>query len=129
MTETLNTHAAAAAAEPIHRICIRQRSGIWRVTLNDNFYGDYVRRYWALEAAFEKADEIAASGGAAIIVWTMDDQEDAMLYDTRRPATRDNAGRAYEWPRTRRWPALVGETFAKRLLEQARAVRSISQTP
>ena len=101
-------------------ISIRQRSGIWRVALNGKFYGDYTRRYWAIEAAFEKADAIAADGGAATITIAMDGAQDALLYDTRAHALRgagDKPKRA-QWPKARRWPPLVGETFAKRLLER-----------
>ncbi len=99
-------------------ISIRQRSRIWRVALNGKFYGDYTRRYWAIEAAFEKADAIAAKGGAATITIAMDGAQDALLYDTRAPAPR-GAGdkpKRLQWPKVRRWPPLVGETFAKRLL-------------
>ena len=126
MTNTESTGAAAIAHEKIERIAINQRAGVWRVALNGRFYGDYVRKYWALEAAFEKADEVAASGGAATITWTIDGEQDALLYDTRRPAprekvkramTRKKDNRAPKWPLTRRWPPIVGESFAKRLLE------------
>lgn len=101
-------------------ISIRQRSGIWRVAHNGQFYGDYTRRYWAIEAAFEKADAIAADGAAAIITIAMDGAQDALLYDTRAPASRDGGDKApkAQWPKTRRWPPLVGEAFAKRLLER-----------
>lgn len=129
MTNTESTGAAAIAHETIEHIAINQRAGVWRVALNGRFYGDYARKYWALEAAFEKADEVAASGGAATITWTMDGEQDALLYDTRRPAPREKVkramtrkmdNRATKWPLTRRWPPIVGESFAKRLLEQAR---------
>jgi hypothetical protein len=127
MTNTVSTGAAAIAHEKIERISINQSAGIWSVALNGTFYGDYVRKYWALEAAFEKADAITASGGAATITWTIDGEHDALLYDTRRPAPRDKVKRAMarkdmgasKWPRARRWPPIVGEKFAKRLLEQA----------
>lgn len=129
MTNTESTSAAAIAHEKFERISINQRAGVWRVAFNGRFYGDYVRKYWALEAAFEKADEIAAKGGAATITWTIDGEQDALLYDTRRPAPRENVKRAMtrkkdkramKWPRVRRWPPIVGESFAKRLLEQTR---------
>jgi len=99
-------------------ISIRQRAGIWRVAVNDNFYGDYTRRYWAIEAAFEKADAIAAKGGAATITIATDGAQGALLYDTRVPAPRDagDKPKRAQWPKTRRWPPLVGESFAKRLL-------------
>lgn len=113
------THPAKAA----DTISIRQRSGIWRVAHNGKFYGDYTRRYWAIEAAFEKADKIAADGGAAIITIAMDGVEDALLYDTRTPAPRSGGAKAAkpQWPKTRPWPPLVGESFAKRLLERTKA--------
>ena len=115
-----NTFQATHAPQTADTISIRQRSGIWRVAHNGNFYGDYTRRYWAIEAAFEKADAIAAKGGAATITIAMDGAQDALLYDTRAPAprhARDKPKKA-KWPRTRRWPPIVGETFAKRLLER-----------
>jgi hypothetical protein len=123
MTNTEGAGAAAIAHETIERISIDQHAGVWRVALNGRFHGDYVRKYWALEAAFEKADEVAANGGAATITWTIDAEQDALLYDTRRPApramTRKKDNRAMKWPLTRRWPPMVGESFAKRLLERA----------
>lgn len=129
MTNTEGSGAAAIAHRNTERISVNQRSGIWRVDVNGKFYGDYVRKYWALEAAFEKADEVAVSGGAATITWTIDGEPNALLYDTRRPAPREKIkramarkkdDRAMKWPRVRRWPPIVGESFAKRLLEQAR---------
>ena len=122
MVDTTNTDATATAHEAIDRISVTQCAGIWRVSLNRDFFGDYVRRYWALEAAFEKADDIAARGGAAIITWTVDGQQDAPLYDPRRPTPRGKAERAVEAraTRARRWPPPVGEGFARRLLEQAK---------
>ena len=119
MTNTESTGAAAIAQEKIKRISIDQRAGVWRVALNGTFYGDYVRKYWALEAAFEKADEVAASGGAATITWRVDGLQGALLYDTRRPAPREKVKRAMQSPRTRRLPPIVGASFAKRLLEPA----------
>jgi hypothetical protein len=127
MTNTESTGAAAIAHKKIERISINQRTGVWSASLNGKFYGDYVRRYWALEAAFEKADEVAANGGAATITWTIDGEPNALLYDTRRPASRENVNRAMtrkkdkravKWPRVPHWPPIVGEAFAKRLLEQ-----------
>ena len=118
-----HTHQPIHSPKTADTISIRQRSGIWRVAHNDKFYGDYTRRYWAIEAAFEKADAIAADGGAATITIAMDGVEDALLYDTRAPAprrARDKPKRA-QWPKTRRWPPLVGESFAKRLLERTKA--------
>jgi hypothetical protein len=115
-----NTSQPTHPPKTADTISIRQRSGIWRVALNGQFYGDYTRRYWAIEAAFEKADAVAMDGGAAIITIAMDGAQDALLYDTRAPAPRaagDKATRAH-WPQTRRWPPLVGENFAKRLLER-----------
>lgn len=115
-----NTSQPTHAAKTADTISIRQRSGIWRVALNGKFYGDYTRRYWAIEAAFEKADAIAAKGGAATITIAMDGAQDALLYDTRAPAPRGAGDKPQDtqWPKTRRWPPLVGEAFAKRLLQR-----------
>lgn len=115
-----NTSQPTLSAKTADTISIRQCSGIWRIALNGAFYGDYTRRYWAIEAAFEKADAIAAKGGAATITIAMDGAQDALLYDTRTPAPRgagDKPKRARE-PKTRRWPPLAGESFAKRLLKR-----------
>jgi hypothetical protein len=114
-----NTMSANAPKTPHRsdRISIQQRAGIWRVSLNGKFFGDYVRRDWALEAAFEEAEAIAARGGAATVTWAKDGQE-AMLNDTRRPTTLQEAKRVFKSPEARRWP-LIGERFARRLLEQA----------
>lgn len=115
-----NTSQPTYPPKTADTISIRQRSGIWRVAVNGNFYGDYTRRYWAIEAAFEKADAIAADGGAATITIAMDGAQDALLYDTRAPTprnARDKPTKA-QWPKTRRWPPLVGESFAQRLLER-----------
>jgi hypothetical protein len=83
-----NTSQPTLSAKTADTISIRQRLGIWRVALNGKFYGDYTRRYWAIEAAFEKADAIAAKGGAATITIARDGAQDALLYDTRAPAPR-----------------------------------------
>lgn len=122
MTNTVSTGAGATAHQRNDRISINQRAGIWRVTLNGDFYGDYARRFWALEAAFDKADEIAERGEAAIITWTVDGQHDVLLYDTRRPAPREHAERLFQ-PRSGRlwrWPRLGGERFAQGPLAQAK---------
>lgn len=122
MTNRTNIDATAITQKTVDRISIKQRRGVWSVALNGKFYGDYVRRNWALEAAFEKADDIIASGGAAIVTEAMHDQQDAVLYDTRLHAPREktapgaNARMEHEW----RWPDLVGASFAKRLLAQTR---------
>ncbi len=121
MTSGKSSSATAAARESIDRISIHQRAGVWRVALNGDFYGDYARRYWALEAAFDKADDIAASGGAATITWAVDGQQHAALYDTRRKPDVEFE-RAFDAPRARahRRPPLVGESFAKELLAEAK---------
>ncbi len=94
-------------------ISIRQRSGIWRVAVNGRFYGDYVRRYWAIEAAVEKADAIAADGGAAIITIAMDGVQDALLYDTRAPTSPGARGKRRKAPlsKARHWASAVGDAF------------------
>jgi hypothetical protein len=120
MANTESTGAAAAAHQKIDRISINQRAGIWRVSINGKFFGDYTRRAWALEAAFQKADVIAARNGVATVTWTMKGQRDAMLYDTRRPTPLEEAERVFERPQTRRWP-LIGERFARQLLARAKA--------
>lgn len=117
-----NAHTSRAphAQREAEIISIRQRAGIWRVARDGEFYGDYTRRYWAIEAAVEKADAIAADGGAAVITIAMDGEADATLYDTRQPAPREAkaAKSAFERPQARRWPSLLGER--SRLLEQAK---------
>jgi prolipoprotein diacylglyceryltransferase len=86
MTVGQTTGAAKAADMNVARIAIGQRAGVWRVTINGELYGDYVRKAWALEAAFEKADELAASGRAATIACAIDGRRETLLYDTRSPA-------------------------------------------
>lgn len=110
MTDRVNT--APTAREPTDTIAVQQRAGVWRVTLNGDFHGDYARRYWALEAAFEKADDIAASGGVATITWAVDGQQDALLYSTGAPTPLD---------RSRRWPHRVAARLAKPRLAQTPA--------
>ena len=123
LTNSSVSGAVAAAREKPDAISIKQRVGIWRVSLNGEFYGDYTRRYWALQAAFEKADELSARGRETVIASAMDGQQDVVLYDTRRPARRDTVEDAFKarFDTRRSWPPLVGESFAKRLLAQARA--------
>lgn len=77
------TSSAHQAQRGVDTIAIQQRAGIWRVARNGKFHGDYARRYWAIEAAFEDADAIAENGGAAIITIALDGAQDALLYDTR----------------------------------------------
>lgn len=105
----LNTHQPTHMPKAADTISIRQRSGIWRVAYNGNFYGDYTRRYWAIEAAFEKADAIAAKGGAATVTIAMDGAQDALLYDTREPRNarrkRQTQEGAIAQDAPRRWSA------------------------
>jgi hypothetical protein len=90
------THArspsADQTAQDAETISIRQRSGIWSVSVNGAFFGDYTRRPWAIDAAVEKADDFAARGGAAVV--TTDGHQNLVLYDTRRPAP---APREKDW--------------------------------
>ncbi|MBX3429615.1 MAG: hypothetical protein KF779_08545 [Hyphomonadaceae bacterium] len=46
------------------------RSGIWRVMINDQFYGDYVRKDWALQSALDRAHELRSSGRRAQVKLT-----------------------------------------------------------
>ena len=119
MTSKANIGAASTAPQTIDRIAVHQRAGVWRVMLNGHFFGDYARRYWAVEAAFEKADAIAARGGAAVITMAMDGRQDALLYDTRRPASRETSAPRTAWraePTHRQ--LLIGERFAQRILQE-----------
>lgn len=45
-----------------------QRSGVWFVTKNDAFYGDYLSRSQAIEAACFGARSVEAKGGSARVV-------------------------------------------------------------
>lgn len=47
---------------------VANRSGIWSVTIDGKFFGDYVRRETAVTAASEKLNEILLSGGRARVV-------------------------------------------------------------
>lgn len=114
---TYEANMGAAAISNLDRISIRLRSGVWCVELNGKFYGDYTRKYWALEAAFEKADDISLKGGAATITWATDGRQDALLYDSRSasPAPLEPEPRALDArsPRKQRlWPSL-GEMFGR----------------
>jgi hypothetical protein len=44
------------------------RSGIWSVTKNDRFYGDYLTRTNAVWAACDAARRIEAGGGSAQVL-------------------------------------------------------------
>ena len=59
------TTVSEVASKPETILLITQRSGVWNVKINGRFYGDYVRKEWALEAAREKQREIISSGGRA----------------------------------------------------------------
>ena len=106
----MNAHTPSAhhAQRDADTISIRQRPGIWRLAQNDKFYGDYTRRYWAIEAAFARADAIAKDGGAAIIMIAMDGEQDALLYDTRAPAPREAGKKAAKAKR----PRLSGKAYS-----------------
>jgi hypothetical protein len=43
------------------------RHGVWHVTRNDKFYGDYVARQSAVDAALELSRDIERSGGVALV--------------------------------------------------------------
>jgi hypothetical protein len=97
---------AGQAVQGDETISIRQRTGIWSVSINGQFYGDYTRRQWAIDAAIEKADDITARGGAAV-VRTGGHQD--LLYDTRRlafaPREKDWLEQFVEMFQWRLWPA------------------------
>lgn len=107
--------ADAVAPQRIDRISISQRTGVFRVSVNGAFYGDYTRKYWPLEAAFEEADRIASSGDAATISWAIDGEQDTLLYDTRSPPRREKAKRTMRPPKRRR-RAAGNESFAWRVV-------------
>ena len=48
-------------------IAVAEQRGIWRIALNDAFYGDYTREHWAVDAAIQKARELEAAGGAFLV--------------------------------------------------------------
>lgn len=50
-------------------ILVTNRSGVWNMKVNGKFYGDYVRREWAIQAAQQMQREIATSGGCARIAF------------------------------------------------------------
>ena len=45
-----------------------QRGGVWAVTNNDVFYGDYLSRARAIEGACAGARDIEAFGGSAEVI-------------------------------------------------------------
>jgi hypothetical protein len=59
------TTVSEVTSEPETILLVTQRSGVWNVKINGRFYGDYVRKEWALEAARERQREIISSGGRA----------------------------------------------------------------
>jgi hypothetical protein len=60
--------AAAAIPSSTTTFRITPKSGIWRVTSDDLFFGDYRARQWALIGAQEGALAIRSSGRAARIL-------------------------------------------------------------
>lgn len=60
----------AAATSPSRTTTFRitPKSGIWRVTSDDHFFGDYRARQWALIGAQEGALAVRTGGGAARIL-------------------------------------------------------------
>ena len=107
MRNTASTDASKTKV--VDHISINHRADIWRVTLNGNFYGDYSRKYWALEAAIKKADALVELGRAATITSNVDGRTDTPLYDTRRPSSRKDAKHMFESQlhRPLRWPRLL----------------------
>lgn len=59
------TTVSEVTSEPETILLVTQRSGVWNVKINGRFYGDYVRKEWALEAARERQRQIISSGGRA----------------------------------------------------------------
>lgn len=49
-------------------LLVTNRSGVWNVKIDGRFYGDYVRKDWALQAAFEKRREIVEGNGRARVL-------------------------------------------------------------
>src|SRR2546427_522572 len=56
------------------RFRIDQRSGVWVVTKNDTFYGDYLSRGQAIESACFGARAVEAQGGSAEVLATPGDE-------------------------------------------------------
>lgn len=46
-------------------LSVAERSGVWGVKLNGRFFGDYVKREWATEAALQKARRLRLTGKRA----------------------------------------------------------------
>jgi hypothetical protein len=46
-------------------LSVAERSGVWGVKLNGRFYGDYVKREWAKQAALEQARRLRLAGNSA----------------------------------------------------------------
>ena len=60
-----------ALPESPHRLCTFRavlRSGVWSVTRDDIFYGDYLARAEALRAACSAARAVEARGGTARVI-------------------------------------------------------------
>jgi hypothetical protein len=71
----MHTNPACAPKEETI-IRISPRSGVWNVSVDARFYGDYLRRDWAVEAAAAKKQALAKEG-----VWA---RIDACLPEPRR---------------------------------------------
>lgn len=56
------------------RFQVAQRGGVWAVTKNDAFYGDYASRDQAIRGACFGARTVEASGGQARVTAAPNDQ-------------------------------------------------------
>lgn len=57
--------SVAAEGQPVRRLQVRGRAGVWEVIQDDRFYGHYMGHQAAFAAAEAAALEIVANGGAA----------------------------------------------------------------
>lgn len=66
MGSPMNLIARSPARRCAFHVC--ERSGVWSVTKNNAFYGDYLSREQALQAACFGARTVEAQGGSAQVL-------------------------------------------------------------
>lgn len=62
-----NGHLDATPSSDLIRT--ESRHGVWRVTRNDKFYGDYLAQQPAVDAALKLSRDIERSGGIALVLF------------------------------------------------------------
>jgi hypothetical protein len=70
-------------------LAISEQSGVWRVSLNGQFYGHYISEEWAMEAALQKAHSIGGGKMVRVVILRPEATASVLLFDSARESMAD----------------------------------------